>query len=540
MNMLRANARTTLPVSAPAHFCSSLVLTLGLMPVFTEAAVASDAEAMDVRRPNILLLVTDQQRFDSLGCYGAGFAHTPNLDRLAAGGAVFERCYVTNTICTPSRASLMTGKQVPEHGVYRLYDNLPKDEVLFPERLLSLGYRTALFGKLHVSAIDTEANERHPHDGFEIYEPCIEGVARMEAPYQAYARWLSHANPGLYKQLLAQGRGVKHLPQEWHLTRWAADRTINFLENHERVRPFFVMMSVFEPHNPYDGYPVEMAGLVDADKIPEPIAVIDPAEPGDIDRERRDCYLGAYEKFTPAELRQMRRDYHAAVAYTDLEIGRVLDRLDELDLAEDTLVLFTSDHGDQIGDHRLFIKGAAFFEASVRVPLILRWPRGVKAGQRVTGLAQLHDIAATVLDAAGFGAERVSALMPDAHSLLPLADGRAGHGRETAVSVYRNSGINYRNAYWDPPIHAEMICDERFKLTLYHDTTGQGRGDQGQLFDLQNDPGERQNLWGDTTHGAVRARLTAQLEDWNQRWDKYPPSRGGSTPPRQLMKNSLK
>ena len=225
-------------------------------------------------QPNILLLMTDQQRSDSLGCYGARFANTPNLDRLAGEGAVFNHCYANNPICTPVRASMMTGKHLPEHGVWRLYDNLPFDEILFTRRLQERGYGTALFGKLHVSAIDTEANQRHPYDGFDVYEPCLEGAARMEAPYQAYARWLKQKDEAFYERLLREGRRLTHVPREYHMTHWAADRTINYLEQRDRTRPFFCMMSVFEPHNPYDLYPSDMAGLVDARAIPPALQAV--------------------------------------------------------------------------------------------------------------------------------------------------------------------------------------------------------------------------------------------------------------------------
>ena len=186
---------------------------------------------MDRPRPNILLLMTDQQRYDSLGCYGVDFAHTPNLDGLARDGVVFEHCYVNNPICTPSRASLFTGKHLAGHRVHHLYDNLPDSEVLFTKHLQDLGYTTALFGKLHVSSIHTEATERHVNDGFDTYEACREGCFQMDAPYQAYARWLEERDPVFYERLKREGRGVLHPPQELHMTHWAAERTIDFLRS---------------------------------------------------------------------------------------------------------------------------------------------------------------------------------------------------------------------------------------------------------------------------------------------------------------------
>ena len=120
------------------------------------------------KQNNILLILTDQQRWDSLGCYGTPGVHTPNLDRLASEGIIFDRCYANATICTPSRACLWTGKHIPGHGVHALHDCLPNNEILFPKRLQQIGYRTALIGKLHVSGHYHENDGRHPNDGFDM------------------------------------------------------------------------------------------------------------------------------------------------------------------------------------------------------------------------------------------------------------------------------------------------------------------------------------------------------------------------------------
>ena len=138
---------------------------------------------------NILLILTDQQRWDSLGCYGTAGVHTPNLDALAAAGMRYDRCYNNATLCTPSRATLWTGKHMPGHGVHALHDCLPEDEELFPKRLQEAGYETALFGKLHVSGHTREAERRHPNDGFDVYEwaPDPSGPWGFD---NAYLQWL--------------------------------------------------------------------------------------------------------------------------------------------------------------------------------------------------------------------------------------------------------------------------------------------------------------------------------------------------------------
>jgi len=221
-------------------------------------------------QPNILMIMTDQQRYDSLGCYGTVCISTPNLDQLASEGLLFENCYVNNPVCTPSRASIFTGKEVPAHGVQRLHDVLPDEETLFPLHLQRLGYTTALFGKLHVSGRIKEEKERHAQDGFDIYEWCMEASISLDSPFNGYSRWLKEQDSGFHERLRALGRKLTHTPREYHMTHWAAERTIDFIEHDSGEKPFFCLMSVFDPHNPYDGFPLEYLGRVDQAKLPMP------------------------------------------------------------------------------------------------------------------------------------------------------------------------------------------------------------------------------------------------------------------------------
>ena len=488
-------------------------------------------------RPNILFLMTDQQRYDSLGCYGFQAAHTPNLDRLATEGVVFEHDYVNNPICTPSRASMFTGKHLPGHGVYRLYDNLPLDEVLFTERLQDAGYETALFGKLHVSGRVTEASERHPHDGFDIYEWCLEGGLCMDSPFQAYAQWLKRENPGLYERFRRNKRGVKNVPAPWHMTRWVSERTIAFLKGRRNEGPFFCMASIFDPHNPYDDYPLEMANLVDPLRIPDPlIQECDfRGKPEALLREHHGSVMKDFGNYTLDELRQMRLGYHASVAFADQEFGRVLDTLEETGMAENTLVIFTSDHGDMLGDHQLLAKGAFFYDPCVRVPLLMRWPDRFGGGRRVPALVQNHDLAATVLAAAGIAGEVTRAAMPESRDLTPLAGGETDKVHEEVVCCYRNSGLSSepsRTPYFDAPIHATMIRDGRYKLNVWHEQNGRDFQAVGELYDMDTDPQELWNLWAVPEASEARSRLTARLSAWLERHETPDcGSRGGERLP---------
>ena len=180
----------------------------------------------------------------------------------------------------------------------------------------------------------------------------------MEAPHQAYARWLARANPELYQRLLADPRSVKHVPHEWHLTRWAADRTIDFLETRDRGRPCFRNDDVFEPHDPYDGYPMGMVKRDRREQDTHADCLGRPARARRPQARAQAQLCRGLRTVSSGDLRGIRRDYHASVAHVDLEIGRVLERLGTLGLAENTLVIFTSDHGDQLGDHGHLVKGA--------------------------------------------------------------------------------------------------------------------------------------------------------------------------------------
>lgn len=496
---------------------------------------------MAPKRPNIVVLMTDQQRYDSLGCYGFPAAHTPNLDQLAAEGALFEHDYVNNPICTPSRASMMTGKSLPGHGVYRLYDNLPADEVLATEHLQRMGYHTALFGKLHVSSKDFEASRRHPHDGFDVYEWCLEGGLCMDSPFQAYAAWLRHHHPAFHDRLHKDFRRVLHHPPECHLTHWVADRTVSFIEASDGARPFFCMASIFDPHNPYQDYPEEMRGLVDQDRIPPPLITEGEfdGKPAALLREHRSSYLGDFTRLSGRTLAAMRYGYHASIAFADQQFGRILDALQRKGIAEDTLVVFTSDHGDMLGDHQLLVKGAFFYDPNTRVPLLMRWPRRFSAGRRVDALVQNHDLAATILAAAGMSPAELSGLMPESRDLLPLAAGETDAVHEEVVCCYRNSGISSepsRTPYFDPPIHATMIRDSRHKLNLWHDV----QEPNGELYDMQQDPLEQHNLWSSPDHMATRARLTGRLCDWLATHERRQGSRGGETRPTRMLKNRLR
>jgi len=488
---------------------------------------------MSSERPNFLLIMTDQQRYDSLGCYGFAGAHTPNIDRLAVEGIVFDHCYVTNPICTPSRSSILTGKHLPGHGVYRLHDVLPEDEVLVTKRLQQSGYTTALIGKLHVSGRVYEGKNRHPNDGFDVYEWCMDPRMYFDSPFNTYSRWLDEQDPAFAKLMRDKQRRPRHIPRKYHVTHWAAERTIDFIERWDGNKPFFCLMSNFDPHSPYDDHPLEMRDLVDASRIPDPVGI-----PGETNwkpyglRRAHDAFFKkrASRDISLETIKEERLGYYASIALLDLEIGRVLESLEKKGVAENTLVIFVSDHGDMLGDHELFRKGAFFYDPCVRVPLIMRWPVRLPGGNRVESLVQPHDLAATISAAAGYTTDELARAMPESRDLVPVAAGRQPRCRDYAVCCWRNSAYGDGDIYFDPPLHATMFRDERYKLSVYHDLQGMGLHSEGLLYDMQDDPDELHDLWNDPNHQGVKIRLLQRMLDWITTQELRLGSRGGEAP----------
>jgi arylsulfatase A-like enzyme len=486
-------------------------------------------------KTNILLIMTDQQRFDSLSCYGLKAIETPNVDRLAAEGARYLNCYVNNPICTPSRASIFTGQPITGHGVYRLHDIFPPDGVLFSKRLQERGYTTALFGKLHVSGRIYELDNRHPNDGFDIYE-------ESKAPYNlsgslnGYARWLKKTNSAFYREMKEKGRKIGNVPPHVHLSHWVAENTVRFIESQPPNKPFFCYMSFFDPHDPYSDFPIEMAERVDENLIPRPTVIDGETDnkPEAIQKEHEHGYLGNFHNYSENDIRRMRFGYYASIAFVDQQLGRVLDTLKNKGILDETLIIFMSDHGDMLGDHELLAKGAFFYDPCTKVPLIIRFPTQVDQNTTVHHLVQPHDVAATILGTAGFSKEELTEIMPDSLDLISLVENRGQTLRDHAVCLYRNSSICDQKIYWDPPINASMIRDDRYKLNIYHDS---GRGAakiEGELFDMLDDPLEQNNLWDNSNYGDVKNRLIARVFDWIVDTDvRYNGSRGGEAfPPR--------
>lgn len=454
-------------------------------------------------RPNILLITTDQQRFDTLSCVGPGVGRTPNIDALAARGTLFGRCYIQNPVCIPSRACLQTGRYPHQHTVTYMETvidttpGLPEHELTVHERLRSAGYHAAGFGKIHMM----------PDRGFDTVQVTggkgsrwtkSAGLPIGPGPLgPQYAEWLEERVPGGYERIYEVRRTPEYkstgtalafpLSAEHHVDTWIGDNTVDFIKS-PPAQPWFAWCGFCGPHGPLD-VPPEYLDRYDPDDMPEPAH-------WDIDLGDRFPYRGRAPKARPPEAMARARKwtayYHALMDLIDDQVGRIIAALDEGGQWENTLVLFTSDHGEMCGDFGLYGKGN-FYEPVSRMPVFVVPPGGGVAAPRFDGLTEMFDLAPTMLDYAGL---RIPENMA-AHSLRPELETGEG-GREAAFGEYVTNDRAQRCVY---------CRTERYKLVLW--TGG------GELYDLAEDPDELHNRYDDPALAATRLELTERIvERW--------------------------
>lgn len=506
------------------------------------------------RQPNFLLFVTDQHRADHLGCYGNAEVRTPHIDALAGAGCRFDDFHVATPICQPNRASLMTGRLPSVHGLQMNGRQLSLGERTFVETLREAGWRTALVGKSHLQNITNmptswpAQGQRLAHEALRPYPgPYSQEVwkrwqddpaCELDLPYYGFEevvltighadqqhghwrRWLRQQlpdaerligpdnaipTPGLQLGLLGQAWRTR-VPEELYPTRFIADQTCATLARcAQGDAPFFVQCSFPDPHHPFTppGRYWDMFQPGDVSLPPTFHAeLVDPPPPLRYLREQRRAnpfFRPGHGSFacSEQEAREAIALNYGSLANIDDAVGRVLSQLRALGLEENTVVMFTSDHGDLLGDRGLMFKGGLHYPALTRVPFIWRDPASAPANVSTSALAQTIDIAATVLARAGLA----PANGMQGQSLLPLLAG-------TQTQVHRHLLIEEESQRSDFGLDRRMrlrtLRDDRYRLTIYD---GQ---DWGELVDLQQDPQELRNLWSDPDSLALRQALSEQL-----------------------------
>ncbi|MEM7536059.1 MAG: sulfatase-like hydrolase/transferase [Chloroflexota bacterium] len=471
-------------------------------------------------KPNILFICTDQQRYDMLSCYGNPHIHTPTIDSLAETGVLFEQCYVQNPVCAPSRASLLTGRYPHAHGLWGNGVSLPAHEQLFTRALADDGYDCGMIGKWHQSACHGGRTEPRLDDGFRFYQWAHDPT--HGSPENKYHRWLEKHHPERYAEASANGFGrtghvtvaFDTMPTEAHYSHWVAEMAIDFLNEqtaNDGEQPFFLWANFYDPHHPFVA-PQEYIDRVDRDALPRPIGYDQPGEldskPEVLRQASAKSYGGiakGFLEYTEDEVQDAIAANYAMVMLIDDEIKRILATLEALGLRENTLIIFTSDHGEMQGDHHLFLKGPMMYDPAVRVPLILHWPGVLPEGERRSDVVQWIDLCPTMLDAANLPP------LPrnQAQSLLPLARGNDdAEARGWAICEYRDSGHPY-----DPAVHTTMLRHDRYKLIVFHGDPATARKRTGELYDLEADPNELVNLWNNAEYIQLRLELQEMLLD---------------------------
>lgn len=445
------------------------------------------------RKPNILFLMPDQQRADMLGSYGDPSARTKATDWLASEGLQFENCFCQAPLCMPSRASMLSERYVRDHGVFqnvaRVHDTVPT----FAQALQGAGYHTAQIGKTHFYThlpwpgghMNDQADILHRYGFSETHETAgKEASLRVDSLYtdylskhgllDAYRTYLASRN----KHVLEENPGMEAakawnadplpLPPHAHQDVWLGEYAADWVRRYDRDEPFFLQVCFAGPHDPWDAPEEALAEYGDPEiTMPGSLEPPEIPESGPLSTFLR--VLTDYcdtDTMTPEAIRKARRAYQANSMMIDQSIGKIIDALRETGELDNTWIVYVSDHGEMMGEHRM-VKKMVFYGPSVRVPLIIRPPGGTNP-RKVEDIVELSDISATFRDIAG-------ADLPSSQfqSLLPAFEGKSV-AKEVAIS----------EAYG-----VAMFRTASHKLVVYEDT-----GEPMQLFDLQADPLEDHNL----------------------------------------------
>lgn len=502
-------------------------------------------------RPNFLFIITDQHRADHLGCYGNAIVRTPNIDGVAAMGTRFERFYVANPICMPNRASIMTGRMSSLHGARHNGIPLSRDHTTFVELLRDAGYRTGLIGKSHLQSFtgleatnkyeakkgkhtpapwlrDAIKNNRHGPEydlelapkwkrplsdrvdddyyGFDHTEIAADHADRASGDYLLWAR----SKRADFDSLVGPGNALPDnrinapqawrtaVPEELYSTSWIADRAEAYLaERSINKDPFFLQMSFPDPHHPftppgrywdmYDPNNIELPASFGDGGLPPIQAMKEALKQGGDKRDTQNPFA-----VTEAEARELIALTYGSITMIDDAIGRVLARLKALGLSDNTVVIFTSDHGDYMGDHGLMLKLLLHFQSIIRVPFIWCDPGQGGLGGVNSGLASSIDISSTILERAG---------------IQPYngIQGRDLMSSEPPEAVLVEEDSQRPMIGFDRPQRVRTIVTDRHRMSLRHGENW------GELYDLEADPDEVINLFDDPSAIDIKNRISSAM-----------------------------
>ncbi|MBI3373360.1 MAG: sulfatase-like hydrolase/transferase [Betaproteobacteria bacterium] len=465
-------------------------------------------------KPNIILIITDQQRADTISALGAPWMHTPTLDRLVREGAAYTNCFVTSPVCVGSRASLFTGMYPHAGGVFT---NFQPWEPNWVRWLADAGYHCASIGKMHINPYDALGGF---HQRF-VVENKDRPLFLKERDRAFYDEWdkALHARklvkPSRYTRHTADPEGYREalgafawdLDEDMHSDMFVGDHAVWWLEERKSASPLFLQIGFPGPHPPYDPVPRHLARYAATDI---PLPRVTEAELAQQPRSQaalrqnmiRDNYdsVAWQERPSAHALLRLRRHYAANVSMIDEKVGQIIDALGRKGYLDNALVIFTSDHADALGDHG-HIQKWTMYDCVERVPLVFWSPGRLAPRAASDALVQLMDIAPTILEAADVS------VPPnwEARSLLRALSGGEPVARDAVYAELARDHIQTGAEY------IVMRRDRDWKLVYYL-----GEPD-GELFDLQSDAGEVRNLWHASEHRELRERLVRELQEWSMR-----------------------
>lgn len=513
-------------------------------------------------QPNFLVFVTDQQRADHLGCYGNTIVRTPHIDSLAAAGTRFERAYVANPVCMPNRGSMLTGRMPTNHGTRGNGIPLPLESVTFADVLAEFGYRTALIGKSHLQNMEDKPPALPPRTvepGIRESSAYPEAVrdatppARylqeaasswrdpahmLDLPYYGfqdvvlcnnhadecfgdYLRWLQRNHPEV-AGLVGREHGERDpafvAPQAWktrlnefqYPTHYIAEQTCDWIRRHAQSdtgQPFALVCSFPDPHHPWTP-PGKYWDMYRPQDMPLPATATDAQG-----RQRHAQWLAEERSsgkanlegprifgVTPREIQEILALTFGMITNIDDRIGMVLRTLKDCGADNNTVVIFTSDHGDLMGDHGAMLKGPMHYQGLIRVPFIWRETpaSGDKPARVRSDLVSSIDLAASIL-------QRASIAAPNGVQGKPLVgpDGQSRASGRSGVLVEENQQRAYLG--FDTPVRVRTIVTQTHRMSVFQE------GEWGELYDLQADPHEVHNLWDAEQAAPLRSALLDQL-----------------------------
>jgi arylsulfatase A-like enzyme len=471
--------------------------------------------------------------------------YTPNIDKMAEQGLKFNRAYCTNPVCTPSRASLYSGRYLSRHGAWNIGTNIPNTEVLISHRLKEEGYRTHLIGKAHFNSFQGEYDQsvetiEHwkerfpeftgPYYGFDTVELAVGhttfGITGHYGYYVTKKLGISdasHIRTQRKSDKIFGGEAYSwELPLELSNTIWTAERTVAFLEKMSKTKdPFLLSVGFQDPHHPH-ALPKEYDLKIDPSKVPLPDYAdteledkpphFKMAHEGTLNSSRFRGEFGIaghtmtgmdidFKDISDMDARLGRTYYYGMVELIDKGIGMITEALERLGLDKNTIVVFTTDHGELLGDHGLWMKGPFHYEQLINVPLIISWPGKIAEGRTADSLVSLVDVVPTLLSLCGIEIpEELDGL--DMKSVV-----------KDEKSVIRDHVLV--ECTDDPKgLRLKTIVTERYKLTYY-------RGeDFGELYDLKEDPKERINLWNKIEKRDIKVELLLKLLDETEKMEQ--------------------